>query len=185
MTAFRPEPQTLLTVTAPTESGRPAKMADWRAGFWPRPAPIKLPMITSSILFPAMPVRSTRALTQAAPSSGAGTAARAPFMAPIGVRKPATINDRSLMSRFLSDAFDVQLFELAGVDDAGGACHQVGSSGRLGEGDAIADIGQPGVEHHQAVDAQRDAAVRRGAVAQGAQQEAEFFLCLFERKPQQ
>ena len=33
MTAFNPEPQTLLTVTAPTDSGNPAKIAACRAGF--------------------------------------------------------------------------------------------------------------------------------------------------------
>ena len=63
---------------------------------------ITLPMMTSLIDFPATPVRSRRALMQAAPSSGAGTLARAPFMAPMGVRTPATMNDRSLKSSFLS-----------------------------------------------------------------------------------
>ena len=153
---------------------------------------ITLPMITSSIDFTATPVRSRSALMLAAPSSGAGTVARAPFIAPIGVRTPATINDRSLISWFLSvearwptRPLDMQLLELAGVDEARGTGHQVGSLGRLGERDAIADIGQPGVEHHQAVDAQGDAAMRRCAVAEGAQKEAELFLCLFGREPEQ
>ena len=35
ITAFRPEPQTLLMVIAGTMSGRPALIAAWRAGFWP------------------------------------------------------------------------------------------------------------------------------------------------------
>ncbi|SAK98495.1 hypothetical protein AWB75_07198 [Caballeronia catudaia] len=38
ITAFRPEPQTLLIVMPGTMSGRPALMSDWRAGFWPEPA---------------------------------------------------------------------------------------------------------------------------------------------------
>ena len=37
----------------------------------------------------------------------------------------------------------------------------------------VADVVQPAEEHHQPVDAQGDAAVRRGAVLQGVQQEAE------------
>ena len=73
ITAFKPEPQTLLTVNAPTESGNPAKIAACRAGFWPSPAPITLPMMTSLIDRPVDPVRSRRALMQAAPSLGAGT----------------------------------------------------------------------------------------------------------------
>ncbi len=38
ITAFRPEPQTLLMVMAGTPCGRPALMTAWRAGFWPEPA---------------------------------------------------------------------------------------------------------------------------------------------------
>ena len=48
ITAFRPEPQTLLMVMAPTLSGRPAFSAAWRAGAWPTPAWSTLPMIASS-----------------------------------------------------------------------------------------------------------------------------------------
>src|SRR6059036_2300592 len=40
ITACSPEPHTLLTVTAPTRSGRPANSAAWRAGFCPRPAEV-------------------------------------------------------------------------------------------------------------------------------------------------
>jgi hypothetical protein len=35
MVAFMPEPQTLLIVVAPVESGKPAPRAAWRAGAWP------------------------------------------------------------------------------------------------------------------------------------------------------
>ena len=39
-----PEPQTLLTVVASTEAGRPAPIAAWRAGAWPSPAGRTQPM---------------------------------------------------------------------------------------------------------------------------------------------
>ncbi len=48
ITALRPEPQTLLTVKAATETGSPALSAACRAGFCPTPACSTLPMITSS-----------------------------------------------------------------------------------------------------------------------------------------
>jgi hypothetical protein len=37
ITAFRPEPQTMLTVTAGIDGGRPAWIWAWRAGAWPEP----------------------------------------------------------------------------------------------------------------------------------------------------
>ena len=67
--ACMPEPQTLLTVTASAELGRPAPIAAWRAGAWPRPADSTLPMNTLSTCSPVMPARSTAALTAVAPSS--------------------------------------------------------------------------------------------------------------------
>ena len=48
ITAFRPEPQTLLIVIAATCSCRPPLSAAWRAGFWPSPAATTLPMMHSS-----------------------------------------------------------------------------------------------------------------------------------------
>ncbi|SAL71506.1 hypothetical protein AWB70_07383 [Caballeronia cordobensis] len=47
ITAFRPEPHTLLIVMPGTMSGRPALISDWRAGFWPEPAASTWPMMTS------------------------------------------------------------------------------------------------------------------------------------------
>ena len=44
ITVCMPEPQTLLTVLACTESGRPAFSAAWRAGDWPTPAGSTQPM---------------------------------------------------------------------------------------------------------------------------------------------
>ena len=48
ITASRPEPQTLFTVTAFTVSAMPAFSAAWRAGFWPRPACRTFPMKQAS-----------------------------------------------------------------------------------------------------------------------------------------
>ena len=48
ITAFRPEPQTLLTVVALTPSGSPPFSAAWRAGACPAPAWMTWPMIASS-----------------------------------------------------------------------------------------------------------------------------------------
>ena len=49
ITAFSPEPHTLLIVSAAIVSGKPAYSAACRAGAWPKPAANTLPMITSSI----------------------------------------------------------------------------------------------------------------------------------------
>ena len=58
ITAFRPEPQTLLIVSAGTLCGRPALMTVWRAGFWPEPAVSTWPRITSPIWSPLSFARS-------------------------------------------------------------------------------------------------------------------------------
>ena len=68
---------------------------------------------------------------------------------------------------------------------AGAPGHQVGAPGGLGEGDAVADVGQAGVEHHQPVEPERDAAVGRCAVAEGAEQEAELLLGLLGGQAEQ
>ena len=81
----------MLTVVAPRPGRSPAKIAAWRAGFWPSPAAIQLPMMTSLTWSTGTPVRATRPLTQVAASCGAGTAASPPMKAPIAVRTPATI----------------------------------------------------------------------------------------------
>ena len=44
ITVCMPLPQTLLTVVASTDLGRPALSAAWRAGAWPRPAGSTQPM---------------------------------------------------------------------------------------------------------------------------------------------
>ena len=86
ITAFKPEPHTLLTVKAAMESGRPAFRAACRAGFWPRPAWRTQPMITSSTRSGGARRGAAPRARATAPSSGAGTSARAPRYLPIGVR---------------------------------------------------------------------------------------------------
>ena len=49
------ETQTRLTVIAGTLSGMPALSSAWRAVFWPRPAWMTLPKMTSSSSSPLMP----------------------------------------------------------------------------------------------------------------------------------
>lgn len=56
VTLFKPEPQSLLTVSAGTLLGRPALMADCLAGFCPQPAVSTWPRITSSTLAGSRPV---------------------------------------------------------------------------------------------------------------------------------
>src|SRR6187549_1551644 len=81
MTAFRPEPQTALMVSAGTLCGRPLLITDWRAGFWPEPAVSTWPRMTS-LIWSAITV---------APSSGAAILASEPPNLPTGVRAAATM----------------------------------------------------------------------------------------------
>ena len=84
--ACMPDPQTLLTVVASTDWGRPAPSAAWRAGAWPRPAGSTQPMKIFSTASGETPERSTAALTAAEPSWVAVAPDSAPWNAPIGVR---------------------------------------------------------------------------------------------------
>src|SRR2546426_6607651 len=92
LTACSTEPHTLLTVTAPTRSGSPAASAAWRAGFWPRPAEITLPMMTSSMSAGTRPARFTASASAVLPSLTASTFRKACPYFPTGVRQaPARI----------------------------------------------------------------------------------------------
>src|SRR5712691_77692 len=91
ITAFSPEPQTLFTVWAGTDSGSPALMADCRAGFMPRPAWRMQPRITSSTWSGRTPERRTASFTATVPSSTAETSLNAPPKLPMGVRHPPRI----------------------------------------------------------------------------------------------
>ena len=71
ITAFSPEPQTLLMVTAPTD-GVDRPIDAWRAGFCPCPAPKTLPMITSSTRPVSSLARVSSAWMQVAPAARRG-----------------------------------------------------------------------------------------------------------------
>src|SRR5215469_207908 len=85
-TALRPEPQTLLIVSAATRGSQPPLSAAWRAGFWPSPAWTTLPRIASSTCLGSIPARRMDSTTTLAPSSGAEKVERPPWNLPMGVR---------------------------------------------------------------------------------------------------
>lgn len=91
ITAFRPEPQTLLIVNAGTVTGRPALMTAWRAGFWPTPAVSTWPRMTSLIWSGCRPLLRSSSWMTIAPSSLAGVFDSVPPNLPIGVRVAATM----------------------------------------------------------------------------------------------
>src|SRR5262245_1282501 len=91
MTAWRPDPQTLLTVIAPVPTGRSALITHWRAGAWPMPAESTLPMITRSTCSGRAPARFTASRTTTAPRSEAESPEKAPWNPPIGVRAALAI----------------------------------------------------------------------------------------------
>ena len=68
----------------------------------------------------------------------------------------------------------MHLAQLLVVDRRRRSAHQVGAALGFGEGDDVADVGDAAEDHDQTIQAQCDAAVRRGAVLEGVQQEAEF-----------
>src|SRR5262245_6709941 len=92
ITALRPEPHTLLIVTAPTLGSIPALICAWRAGACPCPPWTTWPIRTSSIWVPSTPARSMAALMAMAPRSEALRGARPPRNLPIGVRAAPTMN---------------------------------------------------------------------------------------------
>src|SRR4051812_33050044 len=91
ITAFSPEPQTLLIVKAATVSGSPPFRAAWRAGFCPSPALTTLPMMHSSTSAGSIPARRTASAMTSAPSCGAEKLLRDPRNLPVGVRTADTI----------------------------------------------------------------------------------------------
>ena len=85
ITAFSPEPHTLLMVVALTPSGSPAFSAASRPRL-ARSAWSTWPMIASSTFSGATPERSTAARMAVAPRSVAGVVESAPPNLPMGVR---------------------------------------------------------------------------------------------------
>ena len=86
ITAFSPDPHTLLMVSAATWSDSPPRSAACRAGAWPRPAETTLPMMHSSTTRGSMPARRTASRTTSAPSCGAVKSLSAPRNLPVGRR---------------------------------------------------------------------------------------------------
>src|SRR5262245_6559561 len=84
--ACAPEPQTRLTVSAGTVTGRAALTAAWRAGFILVPACTTLPMTTVSISSGLSCARATAAPIATAPSAGAGKSLSVRPKVPIAVR---------------------------------------------------------------------------------------------------
>src|SRR5581483_7097356 len=109
ITALRPEPHTLLIVSAATCSARPPLSAACRAGFWPSPADTTLPMMHSSTIAGSMPARRTASRTTIAPSCGAANDFSAPRNLPVGVRTAETMTDSDMLSD--DDARDVGVAE--------------------------------------------------------------------------
>src|SRR5688572_15736654 len=106
ITAFRPEPHTLLMVSAATFSLSPPFNAAWRAGFCPTPAITTLPMMHSSTVAGSMPARRTASAMTCAPSCGAVNSLSAPRNLPLGRRTALTMTElRMWCSDF--EAFDV------------------------------------------------------------------------------
>src|SRR5690606_36872430 len=69
---------------------------------------------------------------------------------------------------------DEQLGQLGLVGRGRAAGHQILTLLRLGERDHVAEAVRAGHQHRQAIDAERDPAVRRRAVLEGVEQEAEL-----------
>src|SRR5215510_11869540 len=102
ITAFNPEPHTLLMVVAGTVGATPPLIMAWRAGAWPSPPCATLPMKTSSGSSAFTPARSMAALMAKPPSSGALNDDSEPRNLPIGVRAPLTITaSRSFIAQSL------------------------------------------------------------------------------------
>lgn len=91
MTVCRLEPQTLLTVTAPTPCGRPAPMAACLAGACPSPALSTQPISTLSMRSPGRPVLAQASRIARLPNRVAGMELKAPVKLPIGVLAALTM----------------------------------------------------------------------------------------------
>src|SRR3954471_9766870 len=82
--------------------------------------------------------------------------------------------DRSCLR--LRAQLQAEIGELRGIHRRRGVGERVEAAGDLREGDHVPDVVGALEQHHGAVEAGRDAAVRRCAVAQRPQQEAEALL---------
>src|SRR5229473_5002351 len=83
------------------------------------------------------------------------------------------------VSRLRFAELDSQLAQVSLWNFAGRVAHQIGALRRLGEGYHFANRSFTRQDHHQAVESQRDSAVRRRAVFESVEQKAEAFPCFF------
>src|SRR5262249_30434218 len=97
ITAFRPEPQTLLIVSAPTCGSMPALICACRAGACPCPPWTTWPMITSSTRSPGTWARFMASRIAAAPRSDALSVESPPRNLPIGVRAAPTMKTSGVL----------------------------------------------------------------------------------------
>ena len=98
MTAFMPDPHTLLIVEQGIETGIPARMEACLAGACPRPAANTQPIMTSSISLGAHVALSIADLMAIEPRSVARKLEKTPSRSPIGVRAEPTITTGSRVS---------------------------------------------------------------------------------------
>src|SRR5207247_2133408 len=172
ITAFSPEPHTLLIVIAATRSGSPPRSAACLAGFWPSPAVTTLPMMHSSTRAGSIPARRTASATTSAPSCGAVKSLSAPRNLPVGVRTALTITESRIpvlaftfgvlrSHRDARDGLGAEQRLQAREDHAGrtrdlarplraGGVHDERAAVEPGPGDALdhgADGGTPGEAH--------------------------------------
>src|SRR5438128_1465949 len=109
------------------------------------------------------------------------------------LRQPRSICKQAMISAATEDTFslvdfielDAQLLELLWIHRRGRVGHETLSFLGLRERDHVADGVGTAEQHDQAIQAERDAAVRRGAVLKGVQQKAEFGLRFVLADPKQ
>src|SRR5699024_1897090 len=80
---------------------------------------------------------------------------------------------------------DTELSQCLRVGQGWAAAHRLGGVLYLRERDHVADIVEPEYQHHKAVKTERHAGVRRNAVLEGFEQEAELFVSLLVRHAEQ
>ena len=114
MADFSPEPHTALTVKEPISTGRPAPMAACLAGFCPRPAPMTLPIMHSSMSVGWRPALLTASFTTIAPRSVALNPAIAFPYFPMGVLT-ALIMTASSMGYPLYEAPSSELYKRVSI----------------------------------------------------------------------
>src|SRR5206468_11831979 len=77
-----------------------------------------------------------------------------------------------------------EILKLLGIDRRGRVAHQIDGAGCFRKGDHFADIRFPRHQCHDAIESQRDSAVRRRAVLERVQEEAEALARLLVRQAQ-